>query len=310
MSQRNERSMQPELDGVVHWLIHRAAGGAPESLSSRLEEEWLADLESRSSALSRLRFAVGCCWATVVIVSDYPRGRVAAASAAAATSSAAAARGFNTLTDRDFGYFSLRSGTLFVIAGLHAALFYGLITTLAHTNVLATPPDLENRWVKPAPQEKLPPLLPPGMELKGWTINVKKIIDEFPRKVDVESDVTAKVENNPETYTTPLPPQIPAHVVQQVAGGPGAGFPETADFYPSLSIHLGEQGVSTVSVCVDPKGRLTSEPTIVKGSGSGRLDEGALKLARAGSGKYSATTEDGQPVNSCYAFGIRFQLRQ
>jgi len=310
MSQRNERSMHPDLDGVVHWLIHHAARGAPEALSSRLEEEWLADLESRSSALSRLRFAVGCCWATVVIVGDYPQSRVPATSPAAATSSAVAATGFNTLTDRDFGYFSLRSGTLFLIAGLHAALFYGLITTLAHTNVLATPPNLQNQWVKPAPQEKLPPLLPAGMELKGWTIDLHKIVDKVPPKVDVENDVTTEVDKSHEPFTPALPPETPPHVARQVAGGPGAGFPETADFYPSLSIHLGEQGVSTVRVCVDPRGRLTSEPTIVKGSGSARLDQGALKLARAGSGKYSATTEDGQPVNSCYAFGIRFQLRQ
>ena len=86
MSQRNERSTQPELDGVTHWLIHRAARRAPEYLSSRLEEEWLADFESRSSALSRLRFAVGCCWATLVIVNEYPRSRVPAASPAAAAS--------------------------------------------------------------------------------------------------------------------------------------------------------------------------------------------------------------------------------
>src|ERR1700722_1159556 len=310
MSQRKERSTQPEFDGVVHWLIHHAARGAPEELSSRLEEEWLADLESRSSALSRLRFAVGCCWATVVIVSDYPRSRVAATSAATATSSAVAARGFNSLNDRDFGYFSLRSGTLFLIAGLHAALFYGLITSLSHMNVLATPPNLQNQWVKPAPQEKLPPVLPPGMELKGWTIDVQKIVDKVPPKVDVERDVTTDVDTSQKIDTTAVPPQMPAHVVRQVQGGPGAGFPETGDFYPSLSIHLGEQGVSTVRVCVEPRGRLTSEPTIVKGSGSARLDEGAIKLARAGSGKYSATTEDGQPVNSCYAFGIRFQLRQ
>jgi TonB family protein len=216
-------------------------------------------------------------------------------------------RGFNTLGDRDFGYFSLRSGTLFLIAGLHAALFYGLITTLAHTNILATP-DLQNVVVKPTPREKLP-LLPAGMELKGWTIDIKKIIDKVPPKVDVENEVTARVEDNPEPHTAGLPAEPPAHVVQRVAGGPGAGFPETADFYPSLSIYTGEQGVSTVQVCVDPKGRLTSAPSIVKGSGSSRLDDGALKLARAASGKYRATTEDGQPVNSCYAFGVRFQLR-
>src|SRR5277367_5338162 len=142
MSQRNERSTQPDLDGVSLWLIHHAAHRAPESLSSRLEEEWLADLQSRSSRLSRLRFAVGCCWATMVIVNEYPRSRVPEASPVVA------ARGFITLADRNFGYFSLRSGTLFLIAGLHAAVLYGLITTLSHAPVLAIPPDLQNNVVK------------------------------------------------------------------------------------------------------------------------------------------------------------------
>src|SRR6202035_867392 len=139
MSQRNERSTQP--DSMPQWLIHHAARRAPESLSARLEEEWLAGLESRSSALSRMRFAVGCCWATMVIANDYPRSPVPVASPAAA------ARGFITLVDRNFGYFSLRSATLFLIAGLHAALFYGLITTLQHTRGLATPPNLQNTVV-------------------------------------------------------------------------------------------------------------------------------------------------------------------
>src|SRR5665213_2367064 len=108
MSQRNERSMQPVFDGVTQWLIQQAAHRAPESLSSRLEEEWLADLESRFSALSRLRFAVGCCWATLVIVIDNPRSRVPV------VSPVAAAGGLVPLADRNFGYFSLRSGTLFL----------------------------------------------------------------------------------------------------------------------------------------------------------------------------------------------------
>ena len=125
MSQRYERSAQPELDGMSQWLIHHAARRAPESLCSRLEEEWLADLESRPSPLSRLRLAVGCCWAAMVIVSEHQRSR------APATSPVAAARGYIALADRDFDYLSLRSGTLFLIIGLHAALFCGLITTLS-----------------------------------------------------------------------------------------------------------------------------------------------------------------------------------
>jgi hypothetical protein len=147
MSRRNELWTESEIDGVSHWLIHHAARRAPESLSSRLEEEWLADFESRSSALSRLGLALGCCWATVVIVNEYSRIRVPAAS------SVVAARGHITLADRNFGYVSLRSGTLFLILGLHAALFCGLITTLSHTRGWATQPNLPNQVLHPVPME-------------------------------------------------------------------------------------------------------------------------------------------------------------
>ena len=147
MSQRNERSMQPALDGVTNWLVLHAARRAPESLSSRLEEEWLADLESRSSALSRLGLALGCCWATVVIVNEYSRAQVPAASPVVA------AKGCITLADRNFGYVSLRSGTLFLILGLHAALFCGLITTLSHTREWAAQPNLPNQVLNSVPME-------------------------------------------------------------------------------------------------------------------------------------------------------------
>jgi hypothetical protein len=147
MSQRSERSTQPELHNVTRWLIHHAARGAPECLSSRLEEEWLADLETRSSAQSRLRLALGCCWAAVVIANEYSRIQVPAASPVVA------ARGYVTPADPNFGYFSLRSGTLFLILGLHAALFCGLITTLSHTRGLATQANLPNQVLNPVPIE-------------------------------------------------------------------------------------------------------------------------------------------------------------
>jgi hypothetical protein len=147
MSRRNGRSTKSELDGVTHWLIHHAAHQAPESLSSRLEEEWLADLESRSSTLSRLRLALGCCWATVVIVNDYSRIRVPP------TSPVVTAKAYVSLADRNFGYLSLRSGTLFLILGLHAALFCGLVTTLSHVRGLPTESDLPHQVLNPVPIE-------------------------------------------------------------------------------------------------------------------------------------------------------------
>jgi hypothetical protein len=147
MSQRNERSTPFNLEGVTGWLIHHAARRAPEFLSARLEEEWLADLETRSSALSRLRLALGCCWATLVIVNDTAQIRVPA------PSPVVAARAYAMPSDRNFGYFSLPSGTLFLILGLHAALFGGLTTALSHTQGLATSATVQIQVLNPVSPE-------------------------------------------------------------------------------------------------------------------------------------------------------------
>ena len=307
MSQRNAQSTRPRSSGLTQWLIHQAAHRAPEDLGPRLEEEWLADLESRSAVLSRLRFAIGCCWATLVIANDYPRNRAAVASAAAP------AGGIVSLVERNFSYFSLRSATLFLIAGLHAALFFGLITSLAQTHRAIVPPDLQNHQVDSVPPEKIPVALPASE--KDWTITVSKTLVQPPPPLNIDidppTDVYGKVDqDNPPENPPPVPPYKPPHVVQRLSGGPAAGFPETADFYPPQSIRLEEQGVSNVQVCVDTRGRLTSDPTTKNSSGFERLDVAALRLARAGSGHYRATTEDGLPVNSCYPIGVRFQLRR
>src|SRR5271156_4740159 len=84
-------------DRVSHWLVHRAASAAPRALVARLEEEWLADLSMRASVFSRLRFALGCCWATMVIAREQR----------AALPLASTAAGPNFLGDA--GYFSRRS---------------------------------------------------------------------------------------------------------------------------------------------------------------------------------------------------------
>ena len=38
------------------------------------------------------------------------------------------------------------------------------------------------------------------------------------------------------------------------------------------------------------------------------LGTGALTLAKAGSGRYRPTTDDGQPVTACYSYRVRFKL--
>jgi TonB family protein len=280
-------------------LIHKAARRAPASLGERLEEEWLSDLEARTSSLSRLRFATGCCWATQVIAFEHQPSKAAVASTAVAGS------GVVGFADQNFSFISLKSSTFFLVVSLHIVLIYGFMSALSHTHKSAVPDPLQNRDLPRSQPDRVPPPLP-GPTIKNPPIEVPRPPIDIPYEQDPDS-VTSEVLKAP---VNPLPPKPSTpHVAKRIDGGPGVGFPDTADFYPSQSIRLGEQGVSTVQVCVDAQGRLTSDPTTLRGSGSARLDEGALKLARAGSGHYRASTEDGQPVNSCYGLGIRFQLK-
>jgi TonB family protein len=107
----------------------------------------------------------------------------------------------------------------------------------------------------------------------------------------------------------PDAPQPPPRTVTRVQGSAGAGFPDSSDFYPAPAIRNGEQGLAVIKVCVNVKGRLMADPIAAQSSGFARLDEAALKLARAGSGHYRPSTEDGVAVDSCYPVGVRFQLK-
>jgi TonB family protein len=282
-------------DKIAHRLIHLAARRVPNSFAVRLEEEWLADLAAQRGPMSRLRFAFGCCWATSIIAREH---------AVAAVPAAVSPIAHGNLTGQpqgDFPFFTGRTVTFVLVAALHVAVLYGLAMAIGpkFTRVITEP--LVNRTIDPLPRSPLPPPLRPNFAVPRIDNVPPEVLPPFASDADVVEEAPREAQRTSAT----LPP--PA-AIDRVQGGPGAGFPSTADFYPDASIRLGETGIVTVRTCVDGKGRLNSEPTIVESSGSARLDGGALKLARAGSGHYRATTEDGQPVASCYAFRIRFAL--
>jgi TonB family protein len=278
-------------------LIVRAARRAPAAFSERLEEEWLADLQSRSG-FARLRLALGCCWATAVITRDVRVPQLAASGASG---------GHRPLLGDlryDLPLLSRRTVTLLVIAGLHALVIYAFASGFAR-QVAAALPDIthafvieESRPLPPPPRKPEPRLSAPRFD-ETLLVGPQKI--DFPKDDDL---VTKTVTEPP--LVPPVPPQHPP--VARVAGGPGKGFPTTADYYPDASRRISETGAANVQVCVDPQGRLSGDPVLARSSGSHRLDEAALTLARAGSGHYRPSTEDGQAVSSCYAYRIRFEL--
>jgi TonB family protein len=205
----------------------------------------------------------------------------------------------------DAGYFSRRSLTLLLVVALHVALFFALMNGLVSKVHKIVEQPLLPRFIDHAPPTDLPP--PPRPALEKWRmIDIPPPENPPVRPDDNRVDVNPKLNNT--LVAPPTPPSLP-RAVSRVPGGPGSGFPNTDEFYPSISKWKLEQGIATVHVCVDANGRLTEEPTTVEGSGSARLDASALQLAKAGSGHYRPTLEDGKAVNSCYSFRVRFQLK-
>jgi len=285
-------------DDVAQWLVEHAARKAPPALAGRLREEWLADLASRKPGLARLSFGLGCCWASRAIALEFGEAKVAAATHGGRSVTIQAPHGAPL--------FSRRATVLLIIIGVHVFLAYAVTSGLKDHIVRVLPADMVVKFIPPAARIETPP--PPPAEPRFDQPRVEFVPPEIPDAwpVDAPPANTIAVEQ-PAGAPVTKAPEVPI-AVKRVIGGPGKGFPATDDFYPADSRRRGEQGVAIARVCVDPSGRLTGQPVIAESSGSASLDQGALRLARAGSGRYRPTTEDGRPVDSCYAFRIKFQL--
>ena len=280
------------FDGVVLGLIRHAAHQAPPALSARLEEEWLADLEGHRGGFARLRFALGCAWATRVIAHE-----LAAPAGAAAASSGRTA----TLLGPIPPMLSRRTTVAALIGVLHVLVIVGLASGIASGVLQAPATPMHVAFVARAARPIAPPppsdptlvQFRPHLPTPQWT-----------EATTGEGAITVPTEQAPTPAAAPLQKQV-----VRVSGGPGRSFPNTADYYPPAAIRLEEKGIASVRVCVDGAGRLTADPVIAQSSGSARLDAAALRLAKAGSGHYLPSTEDGRPVSACYPFGVRFELK-
>jgi TonB family protein len=282
---------------LARYLVGCAARKAPPGLAERLEEEWLADLMVRQGAFSRIRFGLGCCWATRVIAREFGVAAAAAGSSATGNSLLVGYGGYN------LSGFSRRTTAIIVIVCLHVGIFYLYLTGFTRTLVVNPASPLNGRFIV-QPLTRAPPRPLPPPPITTTTFDNVPLPDPKFKIPAAPKAITALQSSQPSGPVQQPPPTR----IERVIGGPGAGFPNTDYYYPPAARRLDEVGTSVVNVCVDPRGRLTAAPTIVASSGIGQIDEGALRLASAGSGHYRPTTENGRAVSACYAFRIRFQL--
>ena len=286
------------FDGVARNLIRHAARKTPPALAERLGEEWLADLGARSGAWSQLRFALGCCWATTVIASEF--GTPVGAAAAAATNKTTVVQHAVSAP-----WFSHRGTVIAGVVGLHVLVVCVLATAIEAPNIFKVSPPHTDVSFLPKPADPVPPTPADPTHLKFSLDPPPPLGPTMPTEQPLApaDQISALQPAGSAGSALPKP-------VNRVLGGPGAGFPNPDDFYPEGAIRLREKGLAMVNVCVDGSGQLIARPTIDQSSGSARLDGAALKLARAGSGHYRPTTEDGRAVSACYPLRVRFQFKE
>jgi protein TonB len=202
---------------------------------------------------------------------------------------------------QDASFLSTRAIVLIAIIILHVLLAYGLATGLARKAIELIAPPIQTDIVEDVQKHDLPPP-PPPPEFERPPVEVP------PPDINIDVPVEASTSTAITDVTNkPQPPAPPAHVSSKTPPATGKGFPNSADYYPAASMRLGEEGSAVVHACVGPSGKLSEDPTIAKSSGSSRLDEGAIKLAKAG--RYIAGTEDGKPTTACFNMSIKFQLK-
>jgi protein TonB len=201
----------------------------------------------------------------------------------------------------DTSFFSRRAIVFVAIVGLHVLLAWMLASGLAHKIVEVIAPPIETKLIEELEERNQPPP-PPPPEFERPPIEVPP--PEV--SIDIPSESTTAITDVTTRHVEKAPPAPPP--LRKVVRARALKLPNSADYYPPASIRLEEQGSVGIKACVGPNGKLSEAPTVVTGSGSARLDEAAVRLAKAG--RYAAGSIDGAPTTDCYSFRIKFEFQK
>jgi len=199
--------------------------------------------------------------------------------------------------------YATRRATIFAaILGLHVLVLWVVASGLARRIVETVAPPIQTDIIEEVQErDTTPPPPPPEFERPPVEVPPPDVAIDIP--VETQSTAITDVTDKP-VPRAPPPPPAPKNVKKASLG---KNFPNSEDYYPAAAKRLGEEGSPTVKVCIGPNGKLTEEPTIAASSGNARLDEGAIKLAKAG--RYVAGSVDGVPSTDCLSFRVKFELK-
>jgi periplasmic protein TonB len=198
-----------------------------------------------------------------------------------------------------------KRGLVFIgVVAIHVVLVWGLASGFAMKVVeTIAPPIIADVIDEKTEDEAPPPPPPPKMELPP--VEVPPVVVDISIPVETTTTALSNVTDKPQPPAPP-PPAVAAPVVRtNMRPNPKSQQPSVDDYYPAASKRLGEEGVVKVKVCVNASGKI-EEATLEETSGTARLDEAGVKVARIY--RLLPPTENGKPVPGCGSLPIRFKL--
>ena len=217
--------------------------------------------------------------------------------------------------------------SLIGVALAHAGLL-GLLVLAPDTPERIAPPDaLIVSLIEPAAEEAQPepqpkpqppkPVIestppPPVLIAKPTPVPVQPV-DEAPKPTPVPVQPVDEAPK-PTPVSEPVPEVLPpAPVAEAPKPAPPRAPARPADYldnpkppYPALSKRLGEEGVVSLRILVNPDGSV-SKLELVQSSGYQRLDKSAIETVQA-SWKFEPARQGGEPVTGWVIVPIQFTL--
>ncbi len=192
------------------------------------------------------------------------------------------------------------------IVAFHGLLFWLAASGLGRKALETIAPPIETVIMKEELNEdKPPPPPPPPMERPPVEIPPPVVDITIPMDAAPTTAITNVTDKPP---PAPTPPVVaPVSVVRVAPTIDRRNSPPTDDYYPPSSKRLGEVGKARVKTCVGENGRIQGDPTLEGTSGFPKLDEAAVKYARAV--RFTRGTENGKPAAMCFSWLVTFQLK-
>lgn len=209
---------------------------------------------------------------------------------------------------------------IIIVALIHVALGYALITGLAYSAVkqmvervttvdIEEPPPPEEEL--PPPPEEIPDTAPPPIVAPPPPINISPAPPTVPTQPTIPPPAPPArfVPPPAPPGPPPAPPPPPAPRVQPKAaaprGNPGS-WANTND-YPSRALREEREGVTRFTVSVGPDGRVTS-CQITGSSGHNDLDSTTCNLIQRRARFTPATDGEGQPTTGSWSSAVRWEI--